>query len=247
MAALINNNLTSAGLLLLAKGAAGEQIKYTRIVLGDGELPDGTTIPGMTDVIHPRVTVDISAIKVIGDGTVQVTGIFTNQDIDEGFYYRELGLYAEDPDNGEIMYCYGNAGSNPEYIPPTGGNTIIEKQVDVITAIGSAVNVTAYIPADAYATKQDYEDLKKICYQAMDTANQANKTSDNAVQIANQALSMVIALSNQVTENTMKINTLWNAMFSQVAAHPFQVLFRNLDDADLSTGNYNETMARVEC
>lgn len=247
MAALINNNLTSAGLLLLAKGAAGQQIKYTRIVMGDGEMPDGTTIPGMTEVIHPRVTVDISSIKVNGDGTVQVTGIFTNQDIDEGFYYRELGLFAEDPDEGEIMYCYGNAGTNPEYIPPTGGNTIIEKQVDVVTAIGSAVNVTAYIPADAYATKQDYEDLRKICIQAMETANQANTQSQQAIDIANQALALVIALNNQVTQNTIRINTLWDAMFSKVAAHPFQVLFRNLDDADLSTGCWNEMMARVEC
>ena len=36
MAAFINNDITAAGLIVLAKGAAGEKINYTRIVLGDG-------------------------------------------------------------------------------------------------------------------------------------------------------------------------------------------------------------------
>ena len=35
MAAFINNDITAAGLLVLAKGVAGQQINYTKIVLGD--------------------------------------------------------------------------------------------------------------------------------------------------------------------------------------------------------------------
>ena len=38
MAAFINNDITAAGLLVLAKGVAGQQINYTKIVLGDGYL-----------------------------------------------------------------------------------------------------------------------------------------------------------------------------------------------------------------
>ena len=38
MAAFINNDITAAGLIVLAKGAAGQKITYTKIVLGDGYL-----------------------------------------------------------------------------------------------------------------------------------------------------------------------------------------------------------------
>lgn len=159
MAAFINNDITTAGLIVLAKGVAGQKINYTKIVLGDGYLEEGQTPRTLTGVVSPKATVDITKLKINGDGTVAVGGIFTNGDETEGFYYRELGLYAEDPDPevGEVLYCYGNCGDLAEWIPPSGGATIVEKTIDIVTAIGTATNVTAYIPADAYATKEDYE------------------------------------------------------------------------------------------
>ena len=162
MAAFINNDITTAGLIVLAKGVAGQKINYTKIVLGDGYLEEGQTPRTLTGVVSPKATVDITKLKINGDGTVAVGGIFTNGDETEGFYYRELGLYAEDPDPevGEVLYCYGNCGDLAEWIPPSGGATIVEKTIDIVTAIGTATNVTAYIPADAYATKRGLRDLQ---------------------------------------------------------------------------------------
>lgn len=128
MAAFINNDITTAGLIVLAKGVAGQKINYTKIVLGDGYLEEGQTPRTLTGVVSPKATVDITKLKINGDGTVAVGGIFTNGDETEGFYYRELGLYAEDPDPevGEVLYCYGNCGDLAEWIPPSGGATIVE-------------------------------------------------------------------------------------------------------------------------
>ena len=126
MAAFINNDITTAGLIVLAKGVAGQKINYTKIVLGDGYLEEGQTPRTLTGVVSPKATVDITKLKINGDGTVAVGGIFTNGDETDGFYYRELGLYAEDPDPevGEVLYCYGNwaiwpSGSRPPAAPPS--------------------------------------------------------------------------------------------------------------------------------
>ena len=134
MAAFINNDITTAGLIVLAKGVAGQKINYTKIVLGDGYLEEGQTPRTLTGVVSPKATVDITKLKINGDGTVAVGGIFTNGDETEGFYYRELGLYAEDPDPevGEVLYCYGNCGDLAEWIPPSGGATIVEKTIDIV-------------------------------------------------------------------------------------------------------------------
>ena len=112
MAAFINDDISTAGLIVLAKGASGGPIRYTRIVLGDGYLEEGMTPRSLTDVVSPRASIDITKLKVNTDGTVAVGGVFSNDQTSDGFYYRELGLYAEDPDPevGEILYCLPRMG-----------------------------------------------------------------------------------------------------------------------------------------
>ena len=249
MAAFINNDITASGLLVLAKGVAGQKITYTKIVLGDGYLKDGQTPRSLTDVISPKAMIDIAKIKINGDGTVAVGGIFTNDQISDGFFYRELGLYAEDPDPeiGEVLYCYGNCGELAEWIPPIGGATIVEKTIDIITAIGTATNVTAYIPADAYATKQDYENYQALVLEAQKQSNEAKTLAQQAVNTANTAAQAVIAISNAVTQNSSKINTLWDAVFSDITTNPFQITFVDLSGITLSSGVWNATLHRLEC
>ena len=249
MAAFINNDITTAGLIVLAKGVAGQKINYTKIVLGDGYLEEGQTPRTLTGVVSPKATVDITKLKINGGGTVAVGGIFTNGDETDGFYYRELGLYAEDPDPevGEVLYCYGNCGDLAEWIPPSGGATIVEKTIDIVTAIGTATNVTAYIPADAYATKEDYENYKAIALAAQATANQAILLAQQAVGIAEQAAAAVVDLSNVVQQNTSKITTLWDAVFGDITTNPFQITFANLDGITLTSGVWNATLQRLEC
>ena len=249
MAAFINNDITAAGLLVLAKGVAGQQINYTKIVLGDGYLEEGQTPRSLTGVVSPKATIDITKCVVNGDGTVTVGGVVTNDQTNDGFYYRELVLYADDPDEdvGEVLYCYGNCGDLAEWIPPTGGATIVEKTIDIVTAIGTATNVTAYIPADAYATKEDYENYKAIALAAQATANQAILLAQQAVGIAEQAAAAVVDLSNVVQQNTSKITTLWDAVFGDITTNPFQITFANLDGITLTSGVWNATLQRLEC
>ena len=249
MAAFINNDITAAGLLVLAKGVAGKQINYTKIVLGDGYLEEGQTPRSLTGVVSPKATIDITKCVVNGDGTVTVGGVFTNDQTNDGFYYRELGLYADDPDEdvGEVLYCYGNCGDLAEWIPPTGGATIVEKTIDIVTAIGTATNVTAYIPADAYATKEDYETYKAIALAAQAIANEAIEIARQAVQTANEAKQATIDLNKAVTQNTSKIQTLWDAVFSEITSNPFQITFVDLSGITLSSGIWNATLQRLEC
>lgn len=249
MAAFINNDITAAGLIVLAKGAAGQKITYTKIVLGDGYLEEGQTPRSLTGVVSPKAVIDITKLKVNTDGTVAVGGIFTNDQTSDGFFYRELGLYAEDPDPavGEVLYCYGNCGDLAEWIPPTGGATIVEKTIDIVTAIGTATNVTAYIPADAYATKEDYETYKTIALAAQAIANEAILLAQQAVGIAEQAAAAVVDLSNVVQQNTSKITTLWDAVFGDITTNPFQITFANLDGITLTSGVWNATLQRLEC
>lgn len=249
MAAFINNDMTVAGLLVLAKGVAGKTIKFTKIVMGDGYLEEGQTPRTLERVISPRATVDISKININGDGTVVVGGIYTNRDENNGFYYRELGLYAEDPDPevGEVLYCYGNAGDLAEWIAPTGGSTVLEKTIDIITAIGTATNVTAYINPDAFVTVQQFEAYKAIALGAQTTAQDALALSKQAGDIAKQSQQDVAGLTAQINQINSKVATLWDAVFTEITTNPWLISFSDLSGITLTSGVWNKTLQRLEC
>lgn len=149
---------TDLGRNLQAKAQAGAQLTFTRIAIGDGDLA-GTLIANLTGLKHEVKSLTITKLKHMAGGVAIVGTSFTNQDVVTGFYWKELGVFAQDPDLGEILYCYGNAGENAEYIPSSGGTDILEKSVDVVTIVGNAASVTATINNSLiYVSVQDFED-----------------------------------------------------------------------------------------
>ena len=138
------NAITDAGSLLIAKVMASKgSITFTRIVMGDGYMPSSQVPEHMTAVVSPKATMEITKCEVTGNGAAVVGGRYDNSEQSQDFEWRELGLYARDPDLGEILYSYGNTGESAETIPAGGGATAIEKLIDVVTYVGNDVNVTA--------------------------------------------------------------------------------------------------------
>lgn len=138
------NAITDAGSLLIAKVMASRgSITFTRIVMGDGYMPSSQVPEHMTAVVSPKATMDITKCEVTGNGAAVVGGRYDNSEQSQEFEWRELGLYAKDPDLGEILYSYGNTGKSAETIPAGGGATAIEKLIDVVTYVGNDVTVTA--------------------------------------------------------------------------------------------------------
>lgn len=138
------NAITDAGSLLIAKVMASKgSITFTRIVMGDGYMPGSQLPEHMTAVVSPKATMEITKCEVTGNGAAVVGGRYDNSEQSQDFEWRELGLYARDPDLGEILYSYGNTGKSAETIPAGGGATAIEKLIDVVTYVGNDVQVTA--------------------------------------------------------------------------------------------------------
>lgn len=150
---------TSKGRALQAKAQTGVQLNFTRIAIGDGEL-GGTSILDLTALKHEIKSMAITKLKTQTGGQAVVGSVFSNQDITAGFYWRELGLFAQDPDMGEVLYCYGNAGSLAEYIPSPGGADILEKQINIVAIVGNAANVSATIDQSlTFVTMEDFNGL----------------------------------------------------------------------------------------
>lgn len=146
---------TNKGRNLQAKAQTGVQLQFTKISLGDGAL-NGSAIADLTNLKNTIVNLPIERLRTLSGGRAEVAGILSNQSLTSGFYYRELGLFALDPQEGEILYCYGNSGNLAEYIPASGGADVIEKQIVIQTIVGNATNITAVIDTSlVYATVSD--------------------------------------------------------------------------------------------
>lgn len=158
MSTFDKNAITMKGAVAIAALVAGGTLEFTRISVGDGELTAGQTPFTMTDLAHHLFDVDIQEVYSDTESQATITGIFSNAATQTGFFYRELGLFAKDPATGaEILFCYGNAGESAEWISAAGEESLIEKEVHIVTLIGNATTVTATLKSGIYATREQMD------------------------------------------------------------------------------------------
>ena len=158
-----NNTITDVGKMLLADVQAGAVFIPTRIVVGSGSLPRGVTTQSMTDVITPVKSLAINKKKRTPDGKCIFGGVYTNEEITEPFYFRELSLYARaaylNEDGSvkieipEILYSYGNAGATADYMPAYSTSTVVEKHIDLVTWVGNDAEVDLTIDSGIFVTQ----------------------------------------------------------------------------------------------
>lgn len=135
--------LTDAGKNLYYRNMAGEGIKFTTIQLGNGTISD--PISAMTALVSAVVTID-AAVKNNAEQYADVSGHFSNAELEEGFYWREIGVFAADPDypndrSHDILYCYQNAYDTADFIPVASVETV-EKNITVPIIVGDASTVS---------------------------------------------------------------------------------------------------------
>lgn len=105
--------LTSKGAALLAKTPEGASVPVTRWQIGTGALPSGTSLD-RAGLAAPLTFLPIFAVEDQGEQAL-ILGQFTNLGM-EAFSFEELGLWASDPEEGEVLMCYGNAYGGGEPI-----------------------------------------------------------------------------------------------------------------------------------
>ena len=194
MANWTGGRLTKAGNDLQIKVEAGLcKLELTKIKLGDGtEGVDATD--NLTDLVGPKAVFGISSV-VAKDGMCTVTGVISSSNVTAAFYAREWGLFAKDPDKGEILYMI-SLDPNPESIPPktaalkqaatyamnivVSNATHIEVRIDpaglvnasmLANGAGLVQRSTRYELGDIlYDTQLTRHDLRLECVQAGTTA-----------------------------------------------------------------------------
>ena len=150
--------ITRAGLDMIAESQAGGTLIFTKAKLGDGQI-DEQSIPDLTDLVNAKMNTEISTVTAKSEGHVEIKFVVDNQELDVGFFVREVGIFAKVNDEGvEKLYGYANAGNYTNYLSDkdTPIDSIITK-LDVVVGNASNVGFTND-KSIVYATLEDMED-----------------------------------------------------------------------------------------
>lgn len=151
--------ITAKGRDLLNK-IVESKLTFSNMGLGKGVVEgwDNTILELVSQVMVKPIT------DVIVDENRQISfkAEFTNELLEEGFNINEIGVFARDPDLGEILFAYTNSyGEEVDYFAPGTGNKIVKEIIDITMAFNDATEVELVIdPNKNYATKKDIENLE---------------------------------------------------------------------------------------
>ena len=153
--------LTRKGIALLAKAQAEEKtIAFTRAVTGSGEYEEGEDLASRTELKNYQQEFAPTTIQRQNETNVYVRFSITNNPsygaLTHGYYVTEIGLMANDPDEGEILYGIAIADEDKaDYLPAYNNLLPAVIGVDFLIEVDNAESVTIMTDLSAYATNAD--------------------------------------------------------------------------------------------
>jgi len=145
---MYKQQLTDLGRDAIAESHAAQTLRFTRVVLGEGEH-ELTDIPEMTQLDAPVMEARIAEVAPRSIGQVTVTARIFLNDIPRTFDMHEIGLFAEVGGGPEILYAVSIAIEHPTIITPTmpGGSTD-EHTIALAVIVGNTLDVTGIFDPD---------------------------------------------------------------------------------------------------
>lgn len=144
--------LTEKGLQLQAKINAGlATLHFTKISIGSGSSSSSSS--SLTDLVKREKDLTIASCTVDGS-IVKLVTTLTNTGITKPFKERELGLFATDLDDGEIMFAY-MTDTDPDTMPAEGSATVVSKRMTLNLAFSNTGNVSAVLDSGQLVTFAD--------------------------------------------------------------------------------------------
>lgn len=146
--------ITAKGQALLAKAVLNTvDLEFTRIAVSENKLTgDLVSKAGIGTV---KQEAKVASVKRTNNSSVKVGASIANNNLTSGYYVRNIGLYAKDPDEGEILYSISVADESTataDWMPPYNGVGVSSLMIDLITVVGNSDNVKVEVDPTAFAT-----------------------------------------------------------------------------------------------
>ena len=148
---------------------------FTRVDLVDGLIDDDEDILSFTKVKNERLSANIAKWVDKQNGQFQIQFRVSNQEVEIGFWQREIGIMAKVDGGEEQLYAYASSGNGADFLYDK-TTPIDERIVNIDFVIGNAENVQVIVNGSIiYATIEDLEN-------AIDEHNADENAHDNLIK-----------------------------------------------------------------
>ena len=157
--------ITAAGLTLQSKLMAGQTLQITKIEAGTGRVNEDV-LADQTAVKNTAMELSMNPVRVLGEGQVLLPVYLLNNNVETAFDITQVGVYANDPDDGEILFFIAqvDAESDGEHVPSKTEMPAFSIEWFFKFSFGNADGVTVTIDPAGFVTRSegDYLYIRKI-------------------------------------------------------------------------------------
>ena len=220
MAEWSNATMTDVGADLQAKVNAGKtKLTFTKIKVGSGVNATNPLV--LTDVISSKWETTNFVVKQEGK-IVSVDTFITNNGITEAFRMSEIGLFAQDPDKGEVLYAY-LTDPEPDRMPAEGGSVVVSQELTIGMVFSNTGNVSLTVNMGALVTHEQLERHNSDEHAHDDRFNAIIQQVNNMITSVDNSDSLAKAPTLQLVKtilrglNIKNANDVVNALESEKA------------------------------
>lgn len=155
--------LTNKGLALITKlMAAQATLSFSRVAVGTGRVPSGYDAQNMTGLNEYKMdaTIESCGVSTEQPDVAYIVTQISSVGVSTGFAITEAGVFATDPDDGEILYAYLDLTQDPQYIYASTDAISKFAEITFNVLVGSVTSVTAIVSPGALVKKSEFDNLK---------------------------------------------------------------------------------------
>lgn len=175
-----NTVLTDKGTALLTKLTQGNTLHLTKAIIGAGYVTPGI-LSKQEAVADPKNTLDFRLVSYPEDGKCTITVALKNEGLAAGYEATQVGIYAMDPDEGEILFFISQAAD-------AGSGTIVPSETEMPGYSAEWIFYLKYGQADGVSVTVDptgtvsREEMKNYVGESISTARaEAKAETENYV------------------------------------------------------------------
>lgn len=154
-----NTTITNKGLALLTKQVAGSTLTFTKIASGSGTVPI-VNLKEQTAVSNIKQTLANEGIIVDGN-QYTITVILSNTSVTTSYNLSQIGIYATDPDEGEILFAIAQI-DEPRKIPTSDNSPGFSLEFAFTFNNSAGVDVEITPTFAGYATREELDNMIEL-------------------------------------------------------------------------------------
>ena len=228
--------ITQKGLALNTKLIHGSgTITFTKMQTGSGVYDGSENLEDAVQLKSKCQEFPFNKKEIYNETTVRLRAVINNQDLLKEYQIREIGIFAQDPDEGEILYSISTAKPDAaDTLPTFADSGLVTITVENYVSVSNASNVTIQTGLGAFASAEDMENFQ--AEMRVTLATYQNDLLEDSNRNKAELLNAFEGYKENLQETADSAISRVSSISSDMAKVSFQLALKGLiDTSDLST------------